>query len=174
MESHKLWGCGLRSETVSQLWPEGAIKPFLDAIIAHIKPGAWILLHGDLGAGKTTFVKELVQTLAGVTDVTSPTFPVLNVIDLPRCLLAGVNSFVHLDLYRLKSARELIYLGIENQVCDSAVVLVEWPEVVDEDEWADFFETTRCPRPDRIVSAHISHVPGDTSSRRYEFSVFER
>jgi tRNA threonylcarbamoyladenosine biosynthesis protein TsaE len=157
----------------AQNFSESSVHTFVAAVLPHLVGGVWILLRGDLGAGKTSFVKNLVKTLAGVDDVTSPTFPVLNVIDLPRCSVKGVKFFVHLDLYRLKSARELNYLGVENQVDDACVVLVEWPEIVDDDEWTEFFEITRCQMPVKILDVKISHVPDETSKRLYALTVWD-
>ncbi len=157
------------TQTLSE---EGA-RAFAAATLTHLVGGVWIFLQGDLGAGKTSFVKNLVRTLSGRDDVTSPTFPVLNVIDLPKSSVKGVKSFVHLDLYRLKSARELAFLGAENQIDDSSVVLVEWPEVVEEDEWENFFETTRCPKPTKILNVKIDHVPDNIQARSYALSLWE-
>lgn len=91
--------------------------------------GEVIALEGELGAGKTTFAQGLCEAL-GVTDtVTSPTFAIMNVYQ-------GRLRVVHLDLYRLKSTREIAMLGLEEFLgAPDTVTLIEWPGVVEGVEW---------------------------------------
>ncbi|WP_033397840.1 tRNA (adenosine(37)-N6)-threonylcarbamoyltransferase complex ATPase subunit type 1 TsaE [Desulfobacter curvatus] len=80
-------------------------------------------LTGDLGCGKTCFVQGLAGGL-GVEDgyyITSPTFTIMN--EYP----AGTMRLCHLDLYRLSDPDELDYIGIEDQVGQNSVTVVEWP-----------------------------------------------
>jgi tRNA threonylcarbamoyladenosine biosynthesis protein TsaE len=87
-----------------------------------------IALKGDLGAGKTTLVQGLAKGL-GVEKsyyITSPTFNIINEYparDLRLC---------HLDLYRLGSADELEYIGFDDMVGADAVIVVEWPDFLEE------------------------------------------
>lgn len=87
-----------------------------------------IALTGDLGAGKTTLVQGLARGL-GVgegTYITSPTFTIINEYpgqDLRLC---------HLDLYRLASADELEYIGFDDLLDPSSVIVVEWPGLLEE------------------------------------------
>jgi tRNA threonylcarbamoyladenosine biosynthesis protein TsaE len=88
-----------------------------------ITPGTVILLHGDLGSGKTTFVQGLARGL-GVPDteyVTSPTYTIINDY-IGRCPL------YHLDLYRISDTEELWNIGVEEIFDGRNVVAVEWPE----------------------------------------------
>lgn len=91
--------------------------------------GEVIALEGELGTGKTTFAQGLCEAL-GVTDtVTSPTFAIMNVYQ-------GRLRVVHLDLYRLKSTREIAMLGLEEFLgAPDTVTLIEWPGVVEGVEW---------------------------------------
>lgn len=92
-----------------------------------ISQGLSIALKGDLGAGKTTFVKGLAKGLC-VSDeyyITSPTFTLINEYPaLPPFTLC------HLDLYRLSSADELEYIGFDDLLDDNHIIVVEWPEIL--------------------------------------------
>lgn len=88
-----------------------------------LKGGETILLHGDLGAGKTTFTKGLARALGVKEEVTSPTFTVCNVYESGRLPL------YHLDMYRMESEDEIAELGIEDTEPDNAVTVVEWNKI---------------------------------------------
>jgi tRNA threonylcarbamoyladenosine biosynthesis protein TsaE len=83
-----------------------------------------VILRGDLGAGKTTLVKGIAQSIgANPDDVTSPTFTLVHEYQGTRL------KIYHLDLYRLERDEELLALGIEEMEADpNALVLVEWGE----------------------------------------------
>ena len=91
------------------------------AIAARLHAGDCVALWGDLGAGKTTLARSILQALGVTEDVPSPTFTIVQRYDTPGLV---VN---HYDLYRLKSAREMAELGFDEALEDGAV-LVEWPE----------------------------------------------
>ena len=82
------------------------------------------LFYGDMGAGKTTFIKALCQQL-GVTDgVTSPTFSIVNQYE-------GANAQVyHFDFYRLKNQDEALDMGCEEYFYSDSYCLIEWPEKI--------------------------------------------
>ena len=87
-----------------------------------------IALKGDLGSGKTTFVQGLAKGL-GVADtyyVTSPTFNIIN--EYPA---KGIR-LCHLDLYRLGSADELEYIGFDDLGGPEDIIVVAWPEFLEE------------------------------------------
>ena len=88
-----------------------------------LTPGAAVLLHGDLGSGKTAFVKGLAAGLgADPEEVTSPTFVLIQHYQGR----AGVN-LVHVDLYRLEGAAAVDDLGLDELGRDN-VLAVEWAE----------------------------------------------
>ena len=102
-------------------------KEFASAFAKILKPGMIVLLKGDLGAGKTTFVKEVVAALNSKDLVTSPTFTLLNTYD------AGFPVY-HFDMYRLESAEEAMNVGFEEYFDKNTldgVCFVEWPDNVD-------------------------------------------
>lgn len=92
--------------------------------LAHtFPPGATVLLIGNLGAGKTTFTKGVVQGLgaAAIEEVSSPTFTLIHEYGSPPAVY-------HVDLYRLESAREVSTLGLDELFDSNALVLIEWGE----------------------------------------------
>ena len=102
---------------------ERATERLAEDIAAVLKPGDLVALSGGLGAGKTTFARGLIRTLAGdpSLEVQSPTFPLRIDHALSRI------HVTHADLYRVRDVRELEELGLEEAVADGALV-VEWPE----------------------------------------------
>jgi tRNA threonylcarbamoyladenosine biosynthesis protein TsaE len=92
------------------------------ALAGDLRPGAVLLLSGDLGAGKTAYVRGLAEGLGLDPDVvTSPTFTLVHEYR------GGRLPLVHVDLYRLDSA-DLAELGLDDDLAAAGVVAVEWPE----------------------------------------------
>ena len=99
---------------------------FGQAFAGYLLDGDVVLLHGDLGAGKTTLAKGIAAAL-GVSDVvSSPSFSLVNEYDTGP---AAVSRLYHLDLYRLQDEGDMASIGFGDLVAsDRGVVLVEWPE----------------------------------------------
>src|SRR3990167_6476950 len=91
--------------------------------IAHnLHPRDVILLKGELGAGKSTFARALIQALCGAhKEVPSPTFTLVQTYEIPKFVLW------HFDLYRLEHPEEIYELGLEEAYA-TGVCLIEWPE----------------------------------------------
>lgn len=146
---------------------EQSLETLTRAFAAALQPSDWLLLEGDLGAGKTTFVNHLLHQFCPSVEATSPTFSILNVLELGDS--SNIKQACHLDLYRLRHDEELIHLGLELHVNNSSLVLVEWSENVSPHGWMSFFNTTQCRRPRRIGKVSIDSIE-QTSLRRYTFS----
>lgn len=97
------------------------------ALALWLRDGDVLLLHGDLGAGKTTFAKGVAAGLCVDAVVASPSFALVNEYDAG--LAAPVTRLYHLDLYRLTAGDELASIGFADLVAPTdGVTLVEWPE----------------------------------------------
>lgn len=89
-----------------------------------LTPGSIVALFGDLGAGKTAFVRGLARGLESKNRVTSPTFTIVNEY-------SGRLELFHFDMYRLGSAEELFDIGWEDYLARGGVCVVEWSENVE-------------------------------------------
>lgn len=93
------------------------------AVAKTLKPGAVVAMYGDLGAGKTAFVRGMAAGLGFEGRVTSPTFTIVNEYD-------GALPLFHFDMYRLGGADELFDIGWEDYLSRGGVCVVEWSENV--------------------------------------------
>ncbi len=118
---------------------------------AALLPGDVILLHGDLGLGKTCFVQGLAEGLGWTGAVLSPTFSLLQEYETHPPL-------AHADLYRLESPEAVYGLGLEELMDDGFVLAVEWP--------------SRCPQvwPANAWQVRLCAVDGNENARRIELA----
>jgi tRNA threonylcarbamoyladenosine biosynthesis protein TsaE len=109
------------------------------------------LLHGDIGAGKTTFMRALLESLGVTEPITSPTFTYVN----EYYSKSWNTTLYHFDFYRLSSIDEFHQLGLDYCFADSSVFLfVEWPE-----RTASLFETKK------VCHLYFHYMP-DLEKRR--------
>ena len=81
--------------------------------------------RGEMGAGKTTFIKQLCEELGTEDVVNSPTFAIVNVYDTPND-----GEVYHFDCYRLKDIREAQDFGAEEYLYSGNLCLIEWPDMI--------------------------------------------
>jgi tRNA threonylcarbamoyladenosine biosynthesis protein TsaE len=134
-----------------------AMKLLGASIALELRAGQVVLLHGDLGAGKTTLSQGIAAGLGIKGAVTSPTFTLVGEypIEPPR---NGISRLNHLDLYRLVDPAELDSFGFDEFLApEGGVTIIEWPERAE----------GRLP-PDAIV---IEIEPVNAGSRRVRFRL---
>ena len=107
-----------------------------------------IALHGDLGVGKTTFIRGLARAWEISEPVTSPTFNVYT-------LYQGTRQLVHLDAYRLNSGADLDALAIEDFLSPPWCLAVEWPERIREELPEDAWHLYLTIHPDKTHSIRL-------------------
>jgi tRNA threonylcarbamoyladenosine biosynthesis protein TsaE len=103
----------------------GQTRAIAGALASALHGGDVVVLSGDLGAGKTTFVQGAAAALDVRAHVTSPSFVLVREY-------AGRARVVHVDVYRLSSLQELIDLGYEELFAPDAVTFIEWGDVVED------------------------------------------
>jgi tRNA threonylcarbamoyladenosine biosynthesis protein TsaE len=90
-------------------------------LASRLKPGAVIALYGDLGAGKTAFVRGLARGLGISERITSPTYTIVNEYN-------NAIPFFHFDMYRIGSEDELLGIGWYDYLARGGICAVEWSE----------------------------------------------
>ena len=110
-----------------------------------LEPGDIVLLTGELGAGKTTFVRGVAKGAGSSADVASPTFQLVRVYP-------GRLQLAHVDLYRVESSSELRDLGLE-ELAEQGAVVVEWGERLDVDD-AAHIEIEHLGGDRRLIRTH--------------------
>ncbi|MDO4815768.1 MAG: tRNA (adenosine(37)-N6)-threonylcarbamoyltransferase complex ATPase subunit type 1 TsaE [Bacillota bacterium] len=102
---------------------------------AKLPDGSVIAMYGDLGAGKTAFVRGMAKGMGLDCRVSSPTFTIVNEY-------LGERELIHFDMYRLGSSDELFDIGWEDYLARGAVCAVEWSENVDDAFFGDEIKLT--------------------------------
>lgn len=129
---------------------------FLKDIIPLLSERAgYVALRGDLGAGKTAFVKEVARLLDVKEEVISPTFILKKEYETGT---KEVDKLVHIDAYRLTEKKEGKALKLEDDNNSATLIFVEWPDNID-------------PLP---YVSHISFEYKDEDSRQVEYRIYEK
>ena len=118
---------------------EAGTEAIGEQLAAALPDGSVVALYGDLGAGKTAFVRGMARGMGIEAHVCSPTFTIVNEY-------IGKRSLFHFDMYRLASSDELFDIGWEDYLNRNGVCAVEWSENV-----SDAFEGDEiCVRIDKL------------------------
>ena len=109
---------------------EKKTKELASKFLKKIKPGCSVFLYGEIGVGKTTFIRYLINEFQKInkleiTEVTSPTFNLLNEYQINELKIN------HYDLFRLKSAEEIRNLDLF-EYSKNAITFIEWPQLIKE------------------------------------------
>lgn len=103
---------------------------FAKKIASRLKGGEIIGLVGELGAGKTIFAKGVAAGLGIKKNITSPTFVVMKIYNIPASKI-GIKSLAHIDAYRLKKPKDLVAIGaLEYLGRPDIVAIIEWAEKI--------------------------------------------
>jgi tRNA threonylcarbamoyladenosine biosynthesis protein TsaE len=89
-----------------------------------LEKGDIVFLNGNLGTGKTFFVKSVCAEF-GIRNVSSPSFAIVNEY-------SGLEKIVHFDFYRIRKAKELLDIGFNDYLADDAIIFIEWAEMYPE------------------------------------------
>lgn len=97
-------------------------------LLAATQPHRVYALDGQMGAGKTTFIKKLCEEMGTTDVVNSPTFAIVNVYDIQKPYQGEV---YHFDCYRLKDIREAMDFGAEEYLYSGNYCFIEWPAIIE-------------------------------------------
>ncbi len=100
------------------------IRAAAQQVLAFTAGFAVFAIHGDMGAGKTTFIHAVCEAMGVSDNISSPTFSIIN-----QYKTTDNKIIYHMDLYRLKSEEEAINSGVEDCLFSGNTCLVEWPEI---------------------------------------------
>ena len=112
-----------------------------------IKAGDIIAIEGEIGAGKTTFIKGVLKGLGYKGNVNSPTYTLINEYQAD-------NKIIHIDCYREKNINRWIDIGFIDYLNDDNIIIIEWPEYI------------RKILPSNTIDIYIEHIKESTREIR--------
>ena len=101
----------------------------LNEVVAHIlneTDSNMLCFHGEMGAGKTTLIKEMVRSMGGAQRGSSPTFGIVNEYSRTDGSILGY----HFDFYRIENESEALDIGIEDYFAQDVWFFIEWPDKI--------------------------------------------
>ncbi|GIV05343.1 MAG: hypothetical protein KatS3mg016_0918 [Fimbriimonadales bacterium] len=129
-----------------------------------LQPDTVILLQGDLGAGKTTFIRGLAHGLGITEPIRSPTFTLIHEYTIQQPPHLKGLPFFHLDLYRIEAPNQLHTLGVEEILERGGIVAIEWAERLElygmEIPATQVYEVTLEAIDESMRRIHITHLGG--------------
>lgn len=111
-------------------------------------------IYGNMGAGKTTFIKALCRKLGSVDNITSPTFAIVN-----EYTAENKAAIYHFDFYRIKRLEEVFDIGYEHYIYSNNYCFIEWPENIDSLLPEKYVEVriTETLNGERLVEAKLAY-----------------
>ena len=106
--------------SIVQIASEDELTNLASKISNYIQPGQIIGLNGELGTGKTTFVRHFCKAMGSHDWVNSPTYTLM------QKYKSGTLNIIHVDLYRCESEQSIEHLNLENYVTLSSILIIEW------------------------------------------------
>ena len=159
----------LQQQPVTLKLTEAEVPLFAKELVAGLQPGDWLLLDGEIGAGKTALMNALFKEYGIEKPPGSPTFAITHIVEGLKSP-TGVLRAVHGDLYRVNKGSELQFLGLELEFNPhNTLACFEWPFQVDTDDWENLFSLTGCPVPTRVLLLCIENS-SDNEKRNYTIS----
>lgn len=129
---------------------ESELAGAAEQLISVFGNATFFAFYGEMGAGKTTFIKQFCKTLGVTETVSSPTYSIVNEYDLPD----GKKVF-HFDFYRIKNINEAFDMGAEEYFYSKNYCLVEWPQKIAELLPSNLVKVTitAMPNGQRVIEA---------------------
>ena len=116
---------------------ESDLKEAAALLISQFDGETIFAFFGEMGAGKTTFIRYITEQLGSNDRVSSPTYGIINEYSLP-----GGNSIYHFDFYRINKLEEAIDIGTDDYLNSENMCFIEWPEKIDSILPAHFVKIT--------------------------------
>lgn len=110
----------------SILAAENELNEVVEVVVAATKKSNIVVFRGELGAGKTTLIKNICNFLQVIDEVNSPTFSIVNEYETET----GKRLF-HFDFYRLNEEEEALDIGVEDYFYSNNLCLIEWPSKIE-------------------------------------------
>jgi len=129
------------------------LKKAADLLLTSFPGSSIFAFYGDMGVGKTTFIKVICTDLGVIDDVTSPTFNIVN-----EYMGSDARRVCHMDFYRIKNITEVLDIGYEEYFYSGDYCFIEWPEKIQH------------LLPEQCVIVRMKEDPAD-HSRRIQFQA---
>jgi tRNA threonylcarbamoyladenosine biosynthesis protein TsaE len=126
------------------------LEPIAERVKELLKKHPIAIFRGEMGSGKTTFIKKIGEAMGITEEISSPTFALVNEYPLP-----DGDICYHFDLHRLKTADELLDIGFEEYIYSGKKCLIEWPELAE------------AYLPDNKIDIHIA-----IADQRRKFDIY--
>ena len=103
-----------------------ALPEVASRVLSYLKESKFFIFKGEMGAGKTTLIKEMCKQLEIIDNISSPTYSIVN-----EYRSSNEEKIFHFDFYRIEDPAEVYDMGYEEYFYANAICFVEWPEKVD-------------------------------------------